>query len=293
MSIGAPPKAVTKKKSFKHGPLGAWPRCERKQTCPGLAPAIRLFQLLTSCNSSLILHYRYLQRELEAAPVLPMPMRNKTAKKSAIQRPRPERPAEHLCGAILPVSPCTSVSSETQTDPPMAVPVIPDPVGSSAGNSEDAELDGEQSTAIILAAIADSMSSVEGKIDTLSIECGLIRQNMDKFRGRLHEAEQRISEVEYTSASTMQSVAELQQQVKLLMSRSEEAENRLRRNNVRVVGLPEGTEGSNAVVFAETFFKLLLCLQHLSPVYVVERAHRVPPVGGLLVLGQGLSWFAY
>lgn len=42
-----------------------------------------------------------------------------------------------------------------------------------------------------------------------------------------------------------------------------------------MVGLPEGAEGSNPIVFAETFFKQLLNLQHLSPVYVVERAHRV------------------
>lgn len=63
--------------------------------------------------------------------------------------------------------------------------MIPDPVGSSAGNRVDAELQGEQSTAVILAAIADSKSSVEGKIDSLSIECGLMRQDMDKFRGRL------------------------------------------------------------------------------------------------------------
>lgn len=66
---------------------------------------------------------------------------------------------------------------------------------------------------MFLAAIAERKSSVEGKIDTLSIECGFIRQDMDKFRGRLNEAEQRIPEVEDTSASTMQSVAELQQQV--------------------------------------------------------------------------------
>lgn len=46
---------------------------------------------------------------------------------------------------------------------------------------------------MILAAIADSKSSVEGKIYTLTIECGLIRQDMDKFRGRLTEAEHRIS----------------------------------------------------------------------------------------------------
>lgn len=60
------------------------------------------------------------------------------------------------------------------------------------------------------------------------------------------------------------------------MARSEDAENCLRCNNVWVVGLPECAEGQNPVVFAETFFKQLLGLQQLSPVYVVERAHRVP-----------------
>lgn len=141
---------------------------------------------------------------------------------------------------------------------------------------ETSEQLGEGSTAMILEAIADSKSSVEGKIDTLTIECGLIRQDMDKIRGRLTETEQRISTVEDVAASTAQSVVELQQQVKTLMARSEDAENRLRRNNVRVVGLPEGEEGANPVEFAEAFFKKLLGLQHLSPVYVVERAHRVP-----------------
>lgn len=76
---------------------------------------------------------------------------------------------------------------------------------------------------------------------------------MDKFRGRLTEAED-------TSASTVQSMIELQQQVKILMARSEDAENRLRCNNVRVVGLPEGGEDSNPVVFVEAFFKQLVII---------------------------------
>lgn len=95
---------------------------------------------------------------------------------------------------------------------------------------------------MILAAIAESKSSVEGKIDALTIECGLRRQDVDKFRGRHTEAEHRISEVEDTTATTVQSMTELQQQVKILMAHSEDAENHLRRNNVRVVGLPEGAE---------------------------------------------------
>lgn len=109
----------------------------------------------------------------------------------------------------------------------MAAIVAPDLEGSPVVPRAEAELQGEQSTAMMLAAIADSKLSVEGKIDTLMIECGLIRQDMDKFRGCLTEAEHRISVVEDTTSSTAQTAVELQQQVKILMACSEDAENHL------------------------------------------------------------------
>lgn len=95
-------------------------------------------------------------------------------------------------------------------------------------------------------------------------------------------------------------MVELQQQVKILMAHSEDTENRLRHNNVRVVGLSEGEEGTNPVVFAEVFFKKLLGLQHLSPVYIVERANRVStgwrPAGAwpraFLKVSQPKHWVA-
>lgn len=84
-------------------------------------------------------------------------------------------------------------------------------------------------------------------------------------RGHLTDAKHRIAAVEDTTASTIQTLADLQQKVEVLMAHSEDAENRLRRNNVWVVGLPEGVEGPNPAVFAEAFFKQLLGLQQLSP----------------------------
>lgn len=53
-------------------------------------------------------------------------------------------------------------------------------------------------------------------------------------------------------------------------------ENRLRRNNLRVVGLPERAEGAKPAEFAEGFLALLLGLTDLPLMFVVERAHRIP-----------------
>lgn len=65
------------------------------------------------------------------------------------------------------------------------------------------------------------------------------------------------------------------------MAKSDNAENRLRRNNISVLGLPEGAKGENPADFAETFFKSILALTEVSQTYVVERAHRVPTGKGM------------
>lgn len=82
--------------------------------------------------------------------------------------------------------------------------------------------------------------------------------------------------MEDASHSQGTQLTELQELVRSLQHRADDAEDRQRRNNVRVVGLPEGAEGDKTAMFAEQFFKQILQLADLPPTYVVERAHRVP-----------------
>lgn len=63
----------------------------------------------------------------------------------------------------------------------------------------------------------------------------------------------------------------------------DEAENRNRRNNLRIVGLPEGVEGKNPTVFVEDLLKGLLPEAQFSPFFTVQRAHRTP-------LGPRTTW---
>lgn len=65
--------------------------------------------------------------------------------------------------------------------------------------------------------------------------------------------------------------------MKALQEKSVDTENRLRRNNIRIIGLPEKTEGNKPAEFAETVLISLLDLPAMPPTFVVERAHRVPP----------------
>lgn len=71
-------------------------------------------------------------------------------------------------------------------------------------------------------------------------------------------------------------IHQLQQQMTGLMERVEEAEGRNRRNNVRVIGLPERCEGDRPAEFMEEWFKTHITDEGLSSYFCIERAHRIP-----------------
>lgn len=53
-------------------------------------------------------------------------------------------------------------------------------------------------------------------------------------------------------------------------------ENRLKRNNVRAVGIPEMAEGKNPAAFIEHWLMKAFGREAFSPMFAVKRAHRVP-----------------
>lgn len=61
------------------------------------------------------------------------------------------------------------------------------------------------------------------------------------------------------------------------LNKTDDIENRLRRNNVRIVGLPEKVEGRDPTVFVEGWLQEVFGKEAFSPIYTVKRAHRAPP----------------
>lgn len=57
------------------------------------------------------------------------------------------------------------------------------------------------------------------------------------------------------------------------LNKTDDLENRLRRNNVRIVGLPKKVEGRDPTVFVEGWLQEVLRKEAFSPIYTVERAH--------------------
>ncbi|KAE8580012.1 hypothetical protein XENTR_v10024271 [Xenopus tropicalis] len=104
------------------------------------------------------------------------------------------------------------------------------------------------------------------------------------MRERVKETENRISTLEETCNPLPSALTRMDTKLKSCMDKLDDYENRQRRNNVRLVGLPERTEGADPVAFAEGWLKNSLPSASFSQFYAVERAHRVPdrspPPGG-------------
>lgn len=101
---------------------------------------------------------------------------------------------------------------------------------------------------------------------------------MDKLCDWLGEDERRVGDLEDFIRDHPASVHTLQVKIKALESRVEDNENRSRRNNLKVVGLPEGAEGQDPTAFTETLLHTLLPRASFSKHFAVEKAHRMPPV---------------
>lgn len=103
----------------------------------------------------------------------------------------------------------------------------------------------------ILAAITSCKETLTAKIDFLTVDVSLKCQDMDKFQFRIAEVEDRVSTVEDTVRSDSREVKALQLQVKALQECAIDTENRLRRNNIRILGLPERAEDPRPAEFTE------------------------------------------
>lgn len=129
-------------------------------------------------------------------------------------------------------------------------------------------------------AITSFQTTLTAKIDLLQTDFGLMRGDMDTFCDRLGEVERRVGKSEDSAREQGSSIHILQVKMKALESRAEDNENRRRRNNLRVVGLPEGAEDQDSTIFTEHLLRTLLPWVQFSPQFAVKRAHSMLPVQG-------------
>lgn len=85
-----------------------------------------------------------------------------------------------------------------------------------------------------------------------------------------------MSAVEDQLSSMKKALNTATQHIPVLMTKVDVLENRSRRNNVRLVGVPEKAEGRDPVAFLESWLSDTVGKDLLSPFSAIERAHVVP-----------------
>lgn len=128
---------------------------------------------------------------------------------------------------------------------------------------------------MIMKAITDMRDEFSANFTGVLTAIQGIKHDFNEFSNRLAEAEQRIGDTEDNVTTLQKSVADLQKQVLSLSAKTEDQENRSRRNNLRLINLPEGAEGRVAAAFLESWLPEVFGADSFPYPVFVERAHRL------------------
>uniref|UniRef100_H3A6R1 L1 transposable element RRM domain-containing protein n=1 Tax=Latimeria chalumnae TaxID=7897 RepID=H3A6R1_LATCH len=97
-----------------------------------------------------------------------------------------------------------------------------------------------------------------------------INNKLDNFSQRLDASERRIGDVK----DRVDHIENILSEVHQLREKCDDLENRARRSNLRIVGLPEGIEGRDPISFVEKLLVEVLGEETFPGRVKIERAHR-------------------
>ncbi|KAJ1180174.1 hypothetical protein NDU88_005398 [Pleurodeles waltl] len=111
----------------------------------------------------------------------------------------------------------------------------------------------EPSLGTIMTAIQDLKTSMEPKLDTITVDMSLLQADSQNMSEKVTSAETHINLLQSTATSKKleEQVKCLTRQHKIMAVRLEDQEGRARRNNLRVVGVAEGSEGPSVDLFCK------------------------------------------
>ncbi len=101
-----------------------------------------------------------------------------------------------------------------------------------------------------------------------------LRAELEALASAAKQTRDRVDSVQAAACEDRRTVTDLQNQLEQLTEKMTDIEDRSRRNNVRLVGLPEGAEGSDAAGFLRAnLSKWIPSLKGRD--IEIDRAHRV------------------
>ena len=115
-----------------------------------------------------------------------------------------------------------------------------------------------------LDAILAALVKLDTKVDMMASDFNLLRADQKKVSERVKRVEAEVAALCPQTKDIQSQVLELHKRVGFLEYRAEDAEGRARRNNLRIVGLPEMVGGQNLVEYLEDWLRTAVALEGLS-----------------------------
>ncbi len=123
-----------------------------------------------------------------------------------------------------------------------------------------------------------SLSSMMRLIESFRNESrtsiGTLQSTLDSYASRLTDVESSLQDINGRVAELEAKYEALSKSNAMLVSRAEDLESRSRRSNLRVLGVPENTEGPQPTSFMSNFFSELLGIDNSGALPLLDIAHR-------------------
>uniref|UniRef100_A0A3P9M1P4 Uncharacterized protein n=1 Tax=Oryzias latipes TaxID=8090 RepID=A0A3P9M1P4_ORYLA len=119
-------------------------------------------------------------------------------------------------------------------------------------------------------------ASMDTKLDQIVKSVSAVCENVKVLERRMENAEQRISDTEDSATQLLARLEGAETRLNEALARLEDQENRSRRNNIKIINLPERTEGDNPKEFFETWIPKVLNMKVKKDRIKVDRCHRSP-----------------
>ncbi len=149
------------------------------------------------------------------------------------------------------------------------------------GSEDSSPICGDQASRLhtdtsgIIQAINSMKADMASQFETVLSAVQDIKNQVTECFRRITQAEERISQTE-DSVSTLQSTTNaLEKKITALTWKIDDLENRSRCSNLRLLGLPEKSEGNDACTFLESWLPEALDMEPLRKPLAIERAHRI------------------
>lgn len=153
------------------------------------------------------------------------------------------------------INPILAMDEGLQFGPPLLSPVLINPDltrGEPQSTAISVSPPAEPTMRDVYAAIStcnSTLASLHVHIGDLKHDMSYVRKDLQAINERVKATEERISAVEDQLPPMSKDLKRASQQIAFLLNKVDDLENRSRRNNIRVVGVPEKSKGYGPCVF--------------------------------------------